>query len=103
MIGKVSDKEILAAYRLLAEEEGVFCEPSSAAGVAGLIKFAKDGGFRKKEKGRRARARLRVVCILTGHGLKDPNAPDLIPHRIRRIPADYSALRRALKGSRGRR
>ncbi len=100
-IGKVSDREILAAYRLLAEEEGVFCEPSSAAGVAGLIKFSKSGGFRKK--GRRARTRLRVACILTGHGLKDPNAPDLIAHRIRRIPADYSALQRALKGSHGRR
>lgn len=100
-IGRVSDREILAAYRLLAEEEGVFCEPSSAAGAAGLIKFSKSGGFGKQ--GRRARARLRVVCILTGHGLKDPNAPDLIPHRVRRIPADYSALKRALRTPRARR
>jgi threonine synthase len=53
----VSDDEILAAYSLLGEREGVFCEPASAASVAGLIKYGAEG---------------RVVCVLTGHGLKDP-------------------------------
>jgi len=53
----VSDEEILAAYALLGEREGVFCEPASAASVAGLLKYGAEG---------------RVVCVLTGHGLKDP-------------------------------
>jgi threonine synthase len=55
----VSDEEILAAYRLLASREGVFCEPASAASVAGLLKHGA-GDART------------VVCVLTGHGLKDP-------------------------------
>ena len=53
----VSDDEIVAAYSLLASSEGVFCEPASAASVAGLLKYGAEG---------------RVVCVLTGHGLKDP-------------------------------
>ena len=59
-IRAVSDEEILAAYRLLASAEGVFCEPASAASVAGLIKYGADGAER-------------IVCVLTGHGLKDPD------------------------------
>src|ERR671927_1328659 len=58
-IEAVSDAEILAAYRLLAAREGVFCEPASAASVAGLLRHG-------------ARGAERVVCVLTGHGLKDP-------------------------------
>jgi threonine synthase len=53
----VSDDEILDAYSLLGEREGVFCEPASAAAVAGLLRYGAEG---------------RVVCVLTGHGLKDP-------------------------------
>ena len=70
LIQAVSDQEILSAYRRLADEDGVFVEPASAASVAGLLKIAKAGYF----KARRARSRrpLTVVCILTGHGLKDP-------------------------------
>jgi threonine synthase len=60
-IRAVTDDEILAAYRLLASTEGVFCEPASAASVAGLIKYGADGAER-------------VACVLTGHGLKDPDA-----------------------------
>ena len=56
-IRAVSDDEILAAYALLGESEGLFCEPASAASVAGLIRYGAEG---------------RVVCVLTGHGLKDP-------------------------------
>ena len=55
----VEDAEILDAYRFLASEEGVFCEPASAAGVAGLLRYGADGAER-------------VACVLTGHGLKDP-------------------------------
>jgi threonine synthase len=57
----VSDAEILEAYKLLGREEGVFCEPASAASVAGLLK-------RKEE----VPANSTVVCVLTGNGLKDP-------------------------------
>jgi threonine synthase len=63
----VTDDEILAAYKLLAAKEGVFVEPASAASVAGILKLAKNGFF----KGIKAKAR--VVCVLTGHGLKDPD------------------------------
>lgn len=64
LIDTVTDKEILAAYKLLAIKEGVFVEPASAASVAGVIKLAKKGYFKKTG---------RIVCILTGHGLKDPD------------------------------
>jgi threonine synthase len=70
-IDAVSDREILAAYRLLAQEEGVFVEPASAASVAGLLKLAGAGYFSSRRvRGRRSP--LTIVCILTGHGLKDP-------------------------------
>ena len=59
-ITAVTDEEILAAYRYLAREESVFCEPASAASVAGLLKVGVPAGST-------------VVCVLTGHGLKDPD------------------------------
>ena len=62
-IGAVTDMEILDAYHLLAEQEGVFCEPASAASVAGLLRAADAGLVAPGET---------VVCTLTGHGLKDP-------------------------------
>jgi threonine synthase len=61
----VSDAEIAAAWRALAREEGLFCEPASAASVAGLALGARSGE--------------RVVCVLTGHGLKDPGALERLP------------------------
>ncbi len=64
LIDEVSDYKILEAYQLLAATEGVFCEPASAASIAGVIKKSREGLF---EKG------AVVVCTLTGHGLKDPN------------------------------
>lgn len=70
-IEAVSDEEIVAAYRILASEEGVFVEPASAASVAGLLKLARAG---------RLPGGARAVCVLTGHGLKDPQfAIDLAP------------------------
>jgi threonine synthase len=65
-IAAVSDDQILDAYRLLADTEGVFCEPASAAAVAGLLAH----GLPAPEGGTPPR---RVVCVLTGHGLKDPD------------------------------
>ncbi len=64
VIDMVSDEEILDAYGLLAQVEGVFCEAASAASVAGLARWAKAGKFAASD---------RVVCVLTGHGLKDPD------------------------------
>jgi threonine synthase len=63
-ISAVTDKQILEAYRFIAREEGLFCELASAASVAGLLKLAEAG---------RLQAGKTVVCILTGHGLKDPD------------------------------
>jgi len=64
LIDMVSDNEIISAYKLLAAKEGVFAEPASAASIAGLLKLAKKGYFRRNTD---------IVCILTGHGLKDPD------------------------------
>ncbi len=59
-VNAVSDAQILTAYRFLATQEGVFCEPASAASVAGLMSYGAGGAER-------------IVCVLTGNGLKDPN------------------------------
>ncbi|MEW6102863.1 MAG: pyridoxal-phosphate dependent enzyme, partial [bacterium] len=79
IIEKVSDDEILDAYKLIAKE-GIFVEPASAASIAGLLYLSKMGFL---EKGKIA------TCILTGHGLKDPelvmktvNIPESIPCNI---------------------
>jgi threonine synthase len=80
-IRAVSDAEILDAYAFLGMSEGVFCEPASAASVAGLLKYGAEG---------------RVVCVLTGHGLKDPTtAIDRAPGVVSCDP-DYEALERAV-------
>ena len=71
LIDMVSDKEILQAYKILAQKEGVFAEPASAASVAGLLKLTASGYFKKSAKA--IGKKLRIVCILTGHGLKDPD------------------------------
>ncbi|HKY64128.1 MAG TPA: threonine synthase [bacterium] len=63
-IDSVSDEEILEAFRLVASLDGYFCEPASAASIAGVLKAAKKGIFKKGDT---------VVCTLTGHGLKDPD------------------------------
>jgi threonine synthase len=65
----VTDDEILDAYKWLPANEGVFCEPASAASVAGLLKHGVSDAARERAEG----ARPKVVCILTGNGLKDPD------------------------------
>ena len=62
-IDSVTDEEILEAYRRLARDEGIFCEPASAASVAGVIKARREGTLSDES----------CVCILTGNGLKDPD------------------------------
>src|SRR5580700_2335972 len=82
-IEAVTDEEILDAYRFLASEESVFCEAASAASVAGLIKVGAPSGST-------------VVCVLTGHGLTDP---DLAISQISvptTVEADYAAVLAAL-------
>jgi threonine synthase len=64
LIDSVTDDEILQAYKLIAAKEGIFAEPGSCASIAGLLKLAAAGYFK---------APARIVCILTGHGLKDPD------------------------------
>lgn len=79
-IRAVTDEQILEAYRFLAAEESVFCEPASAASVAGLLAYGVPAGSR-------------VVCILTGHGLKDP---DIAISQIAvpvPVEAEYEAIR----------
>jgi threonine synthase len=65
----VTDAEILDAYKWLPANEGVFCEPASAASVAGLLKNGISDAARASAEG----ARPKVVCVLTGNGLKDPD------------------------------
>ena len=78
-ITAVTDEEILDAYRFLAAEESVYCEPASAASVAGLVKVGVDAGST-------------VVCVLTGNGLKDPDTAVGQISPPASIAADYGAI-----------
>lgn len=82
-IDMVSDEEILDAYKILANKEGVFAEPASAASVAGLIKYSKKDYFKKGS---------RIVCVLTGHGLKDPDRAIASVEKPKVIANDLSAV-----------
>jgi threonine synthase len=84
-INKVTDEQIMSAYRLLASTEGVFCEPASAASVAGLIAYG-------------ARGAQRIVCVLTGHGLKDPQTALDQAGAVVPCEAEIGALERAVLG-----
>ena len=79
----VSDAEILDAYALLGAREGVFCEPASAASVAGLLKYGAEG---------------RVVCVLTGHGLKDPQTAMSRASSVVPCEPDIESVERAVLG-----
>jgi threonine synthase len=88
-IGMVSDDEIMDAYKLMANGEGLFCEPASAAGVAGLLKRSEAGTSLEGK---------RVVCVITGSGLKDPDlANEVEPVWMEEYPPDISAVEEALK------
>jgi threonine synthase len=82
-IRAVSDAEILAAYEFLGAREGVFCEPASAASVAGLVKYGAEG---------------RVVCVLTGHGLKDPTTAMAQAGSVIPCEAEIGVLEKAVFG-----
>jgi len=87
-IGSVTDEEILHAYRAVAAMEGVFCEPASAASVAGVMKLSKEGGLREGET---------VVCTLTGHGLKDADTAISVSAQPKTVRATREDVARLLK------
>jgi len=87
VIDAVSDEEIVAAYRLLASLEGVFVEPASAAGLAGLLKLGASGGLNGAAV---------AVATVTGHGLKDPERAVQVSGAFETVDADLDALRRAV-------
>jgi threonine synthase len=84
----VTDDEILAAQKLLAREEGIFVEPASASSIAGLIKLVNTGLIDKDE---------RVVCVTTGHGLKDPDTAVKSSEKPIEVDAKMSAIEDALE------
>ncbi len=89
LIESVTDEEILAAYKLIASREGIFCEPASAATLAGVIKLSKRNFFSKGET---------VVCTLTGNGLKDPDNAIQLSGPPVRVKAGIEAVEYLLKG-----
>jgi threonine synthase len=82
LIEAVTDRQILTAYRLLARHEGVFVEPASAAGIAGLLALAEE---------HRVPEGARVVCTVTGHGLKDPEWAIAGAPKPETVPVDADA------------
>jgi threonine synthase len=85
-IDSVTDDEIMDAYRRIAREEGIFCEPASAASLAGLLKASKSRDLRGTT----------CVCIITGAGLKDPDTAKTLTWREIEVPARLSAIESAL-------
>ncbi|WP_343221365.1 threonine synthase [Persephonella sp.] len=86
-IDAVSDEEILEAYRLVASSEGVFCEPASAASIAGVIKAYRRGLFKGDET---------IVCTLTGNGLKDPDTVIKASDKPVEMPPDLNEIAKYL-------
>ncbi|MFH1662657.1 MAG: threonine synthase [Chloroflexota bacterium] len=87
VIDMVSDEEILEAYHLLASKEGIFCEPASAASVAGLLKLTRKGMDLSDSN---------VVCVLTGSGLKDADTATKKAGPFTRVPANLADVEKAL-------
>ncbi|HZS94340.1 MAG TPA: threonine synthase [Chloroflexota bacterium] len=83
MLQSVTDDEIIAAYRLVAEREGVMCEPASAAAIAGLLRATRDGVNLSDRS---------VVAVLTGHGLKDPATALGLFSELRAVPAKLESI-----------
>jgi len=95
LIESVTDKEILRAYKILASKEGVFVEPASAAGVAGILKKHKEGYFNKYRSSNKKK--ICIVCVLTGHGLKDPDRAIATIDKPKVIPAKLENVLREIK------
>ncbi|HHY44506.1 MAG TPA: threonine synthase [Firmicutes bacterium] len=86
-IDKISDREILKAYRLLAGTEGVFAEPASCISIAGLLKAYGEGKIPEGST---------VVCVLTGNGLKDPDTAVGLGGDIKTVPCELADIERAI-------
>ena len=87
-IQSVTDEQILDAYSSLARCDGIFCEPASAAAVAGLRRRARENALDGID---------RVVCVLTGNGLKDPDTAQTIGPRVAEVAASVEEVREALR------
>ena len=87
LIEAVTDEEILAAQRDIVRLEGIFCEPASAAGVAGVRRLARAGRIGPEDV---------LVCILTGHGLKDPDAIQAEEGTLTPVAPEVGAIRGAM-------
>jgi threonine synthase len=86
-IDMVSDEEILATYKEVADKEGYFCEPASAACIAGLIKSVNNGKIKQGST---------VVCVLTGHGLKDPDTAIKATGNVVKIKPTFEEAQKVL-------
>ncbi|MEO7332573.1 MAG: threonine synthase [Gemmatimonadales bacterium] len=86
LIESVSDEAILGMQSRIARKEGIFCEPASAAGVAGVARLVSEGRVGRSEV---------VVCVLTGHGLKDPDV--VVGEVAATVPAEVAAIREAMR------
>jgi threonine synthase len=91
-IDAVTDEEILSAYKHIASDEGIFCEPASAASVAGVVKLYKEGYFEKAKTDDKT-----VVCTLTGHGLKDPDTVFRATDGAIKVKADFNEVRKIIE------
>ncbi len=89
LIESVTDEEILDAYKFLATKQGIFCEPASAASLAGVIKLSKNNYFKDGET---------VVCTLTGNGLKDPDNAIKISEPPIKVKANLTDVEDVLRG-----
>jgi threonine synthase len=94
-IDAVTDARILQAYLFLTRNEGVFCEPASASSVAGVLQLSEQGWFRRQAK-LLGRSSLDIVCVLTGHGLKDPDRALKLSPRPKVIRPNLAAFAKAL-------
>lgn len=92
LIDTVTDREILDAYRMLAKEDGVFVEPASAASVAGILKLGQKNYFKKSGISKPV-----IVCVLTGHGLKDPDTAMNQMKKPKTVPAKLEAILKAVQ------
>ena len=88
LIEAVSDEQILAAYRDLARDEGIFCEPASAVSLAGLLKDLELGKVGEGST---------IVCTLTGHGLKDPDTAIAQSAKPLTVDAELEAIERIIR------
>lgn len=84
LISSVTDEEILYAFGLIASTEGIFCEPASAASIAGLLKLQRERYFSDHSS---------IVCTLTGNGLKDPDIVFKLPNAPIKVKADFDAVK----------